>query len=106
MSTTATAIDCAWNLILKSPTGDQHSVLTLKSDGNLLTGTIANDSFGTQEIEAGQYDGETLTWKSKITKPVKLTVSYTATLDENNNMKGVVNAALAKIKFSGTPVAE
>ena len=101
---TATAIDGAWNLVLKAPNGEQHSVLTLKSEGDALTGTISNDSFGTQEIEAGKFDGEKLTWKSKITKPMKLTLTYSATLDENNNIKGQANAMMAKIPFTGTPV--
>lgn len=102
--TTATVVDGAWDLVLKAPNGVQKSVVTLKSDGAVLTGTIANDSFGVQDIEAGKYDGETLTWKSKITKPLKLTVSYVAKLDENNNISGHVNAAMAKIPFTGTPV--
>ncbi|RLP53381.1 MAG: hypothetical protein D6160_16410 [Ketobacter sp.] len=97
-------IDGAWNLILKAPNGEQQSVLTLKSEGDALTGTIANDSFGVQDIEDGKYDGETLSWKSKITKPMKLTLTYTATLDENNNIKGKANAMMAKIPFTGTPV--
>lgn len=104
MSTTETAIDGSWNLTLKAPNGVQTSVVTLKSEGGVLTGTIANDSFGVQDIEDGKYNGETLTWKSKITKPLKLTVSYIATLDENNNISGHVNAAMAKIPFTGTPV--
>lgn len=106
MSTTAASIDCAWNLILKAPNGVQESVVTLKSEGDKLTGTIANEKFGTQEIEAGKYDGETLTWKSKVTSPVKLTVTYSATLDENNNMTVQVNAVMTKIPFTGTPVAK
>lgn len=106
MSTTAAAIDCAWNLVLKAPNGVQESVVTLKSDGAVLKGTISNKDFGEQEIEDGKYDGETLTWKSKITKPMKLTVSYVATLDADNNISGHVKAAMAKIPFTGTPVAK
>ncbi|MBV1919694.1 MAG: hypothetical protein KUG73_03370, partial [Pseudomonadales bacterium] len=53
-------------------------------------------------IEDGNFDGETLTWKSKTTKPMKLTLKYTATLDEANNMSGFVKVAMAKMKFSGT----
>lgn len=104
--TTATVIDGAWDLVLKAPNGVQKSVLTLKSDGAALTGTISNDSFGVQDIEDGKFDGETLSWKSKITKPLKLTLSYTAKLDGNNNISGQANAALAKIPFTGTPVAK
>lgn len=104
MSATEAAIDSSWNLVLKAPNGEQNSILTLKSEGDQLVGTISNDSFGTQPIEAGKFDGETLTWKSKITKPMKLTLTYTATLDENNNIKGTANAMVAKIPFTGTPV--
>ncbi len=104
MSTTATVIDGAWKLTVKAPNGTQTSVVTLKSEGEALTGTIANDSFGVQDIEEGKYDGQVLTWKSKITKPMKLTVVYTATLDENNNISGHIKAAMAKILFSGVPV--
>ena len=106
MSVTAAAIDGAWKLLIKSPTGDQQSIVTLKSEGDALTGTIANDTFGVQDIEEGKYDGETLTWKSKITKPMKLTVTYVATLDADNNIKGHINAVMTKIKFSGVPVAK
>lgn len=104
MSTTAATIDCAWNLVIKAPNGEQRSVVTLKSDGESLSGTIANDDFGVQDIESGKFDGETLTWKSKITKPMKLTVTYVATLDGDNNISGHIKAAMAKIQFTGTPV--
>ena len=106
MSTTTAVIDGAWSLTVKAPNGTQTSVVTLKSEGEVLTGTIANDSLGVQDIEDGKYDGQNLTWKSKITKPMKLTVSYHATLDENNNITGHIKAAMAKILFSGTPVAK
>lgn len=98
------AIDGAWDITIKAPNGEQKSVLTLKSDGDVLTGTVANDGFGVQEVENGTFDGETLFWKSKITNPLKLTVSYTATLDENNHIHGNIKAAMASIPFSGTPV--
>lgn len=106
MSNTATVIDGAWDLIVKAPGGEQKSVVTLKSDGDVLVGTISNEKFGVQDIEDGKYDGQTLSWKSKITSPMKLTVSYIATLDENNNISGHIKAAMAKILFSGTPAAK
>lgn len=102
---TAKKIDGAWNLIVKAPGGEQKSVVTLKSEGESLVGTISNEKFGVQEIEDGKFDGQTLSWKSKITSPMKLTVSYIATLDENNNISGHIKAAMAKILFSGTPVS-
>ena len=104
--TTKAGIDDAWDLVIKAPNGEQKSVVTLKSDGEVLTGSITNPEFGEQPIEGGKYDGETLTWKSKMTKPVKITVTYTATLDGDNNISGHIKAMMAKIPFSGTPVAK
>ena len=106
MSGNASSIDCAWNLVVKAPGGVQKSVITLRSHNGVLTGTIANDAFGTQEIEEGTYDGELLTWKSRLQEPVDLTVSYFATLDDENNISGHIRAAMAKILFSGTPVGK
>ena len=106
MSTTAAAIDCVWDVTIKVPGGEQKSIVTLKSDGDKLTGTMNSEEYGIQEIEDGAYDGETLSWKSKTTKPMKLTLKYSATLDENNNMKGVIKVAMAKMQFTGTPVAQ
>lgn len=102
MSNVANAIDSAWDFVVKIPGGEQKSIVTLKSNGSTLTGTMNSETYGLQEIEEGTYDGETLVWKSKTTKPMKLTLTYTAKLDENNNMEGQVKVAMAKMKFFGT----
>ena len=103
-NTISKPIDCSWNFVVKVPGGEQKSVVTLKSNGSTLTGTMNSEEYGNQEIEDGKYDGETLTWKSKTTKPMKLTLTYTATLDEQNQMSGFIKVAMAKLKFVGTPV--
>ncbi len=104
MSTTAATIDCVWDFEVKTPTGAQKSIVKLKSEGDQLVGTMDSKEYGVQAIEEGKWDGETLTWKSKTTKPMKLTLTYTASLDENNNLKGVMKVALAKLQFSGSPI--
>lgn len=103
MSTVATEIDQAWDFAVKTPGGEQKSIVTLKSSGGKLTGTMDSQQYGVQEIEEGTWDGETLVWKSKTTKPMKLTLTYTATMDDAKNLKGVVKVAVAKFQFSGTP---
>ena len=103
MSAEATAIDGVWDITVQVPGKAQQSVVTLKSDGETVTGTMDSEEYGVQEIEDGKWDGETLVWKSKTTKPMKLTLTYTATLDENNNLEGQVKVAMAKFKISGVP---
>ena len=102
----AKVIDCTWDFVVKAPGGkEEKSVVSLKSDGENLTGTMDSQEYGKQEIEEGKFDGETLTWKSKTTKPMKLTLKYTATVDDANNMTGFIKVAMAKLKFTGTPIA-
>lgn len=100
---TATAIDCVWDVTVETPGKKQQSIVTLKSDGEALTGTMDSAEYGVQEIQNGKWDGETLTWESLTTKPMKLTLKYTCTLDEDNNLSGQVKVAMAKFKISGTP---
>lgn len=95
-------IDCAWDFAVKTPGGEQKSIVTLKSNGGTLVGTMDSQQYGVQEIEDGTWDGETLVWKSKTTKPMKLTLTYTATMDDAKNLKGVVKVAVAKFQFTGT----
>jgi len=98
-------IDCTWDFVVKAPGGkEEKSIVSLKSEGETLTGTMNSEEYGVQEIEDGKFDGETLTWKSKTTKPMKLTLKYTATVDDNNQMSGFIKVAMAKLKFTGTPV--
>lgn len=96
-------IDTTWDLTVNVPGKAQESVLSLKSDGATLTGTMDSSEYGLQEIIDGTRDGNELTWKSLTTKPMKLTLKYTATLDDNNNLEGQVKVAMAKFKMSGTP---
>lgn len=101
-NTIAKPVDCSWNFVVKVPGGEQKSVVTLKSEGTTLTGTMNSEEYGVQPIEEGKYDGETLTWKSKTTKPMKLTLTYTAKLDDQNNLSGFIKVAMAKLTFVGT----
>ena len=55
------AIDGKWNLVIKTPMGEQTGVLTLKQDGDALTGEMVG-STGTAAVENGRVDGDKLTW--------------------------------------------
>jgi hypothetical protein len=98
------AINHSWNFVVKTPVKEEKSIVTFKSEGNVLTGTMNSPDHGLQEIFEGTVDGNTLSWKSKVTKPMRLTLTYTATLDDAMNMVGSLKVGPAKMKFSGTLV--
>ena len=45
------SIDGKWNIVVKSPMGDQKSVVTFKADGNTLTGTWGPTKFQRQKLD-------------------------------------------------------
>ena len=51
------AIDGKWNTTIKTPMGDQTGVLTLKQEGDALTGQMES-STGTVAVEEGRVDGD------------------------------------------------
>jgi hypothetical protein len=97
--------DHTWDFTVKAPMKEEKSVVKLKSVGGVVTGSMDSKDHGLQEIEEGTFDGDTIIWKSKVTKPMKLTLTYTATLDEAKNLSGELKVAMAKMKISGELVS-
>ena len=62
------SIDGKWDCISKTPMGDQPSVMDLKSNGNVVTGTSIN-MLGTIDVTNGKLDGNTFTWQMEMTSP-------------------------------------
>lgn len=83
------SVDNVWDITIKSPVGDQFSRLVLKSSGSTLQGHVLNEEHGNQKIFDGQItNGDTLTWKCKLTKPVPLTLTYTGQVDKDQKVQG------------------
>ncbi|CBL43857.1 Short-chain dehydrogenase/reductase SDR [gamma proteobacterium HdN1] len=102
-----TSVDNVWDIVVKSPVGDQKSVLTLKSQGKTLVGNAMNAEYGMQVAEKGEIKGQTITWKTKITKPVPLTLTYTGELDADDNMQGTMKLGIfGESKFIARPVKD
>ena len=74
------SVSGTWKLTLDTPMGRQESTLELTEDAGTLTGT-ASSSGETVEIFDGSVDGDTLTWKVKITKPISVTATLTGTVN-------------------------
>ena len=67
------AVDGDWDVTVKSPMGDQKSVLTINSSGDSFTGKMAG-SLGSMDIANGSVDGNTLSWKMDMTVPMPMTL--------------------------------
>jgi len=95
------AIDGKWNITIKTPMGEQTGVLTLKQDGDALTGEMSGPA-GQSAIEDGKVEGEKLSWSAKVTSPMPLTLEFEA-LTEGDSISGNVKlGAFGTSTFSGT----
>jgi hypothetical protein len=95
-------VDGKWNVIIKTPGGDKSGVLELKTEGTTLTGSMSGpDHFA--EINDGKVDGHQLSWSAKITKPMRLSLKFTATV-EADRISGAAKHLLGKATFTGTRI--
>jgi hypothetical protein len=94
------SIQGKWNITVNSPMGAQKSVLELKPDGVVLTGSGETPQ-GPQPITNGKVDGSSFSWDFAITSPMPMTLSFAGTV-EGDKLSGKVKAgAFGSFPFSG-----
>lgn len=93
-----------YECVTKTPMGDQKSTFTVNDNGDgTFSGSNAG-AMGSMDVEEGKIDGNTLTWKMKMTVPMPMTLEGTATID-GDTLTGSVNAgAFGSMPMSGTRV--
>ncbi|MEQ8177645.1 MAG: hypothetical protein RIC52_17090 [Amphiplicatus sp.] len=96
------AVNGKWNLVIKTPMGEQKGVLTLAQDGDALTGEMSG-AMGAVPIEQGKVEGDTLKWNAKVTSPMPITLEFAGKLDGGNLGGSVKLGAFGSSTFSGTP---
>ena len=94
------AVDGKWNITIKTPMGDQTGVLTLKQEGDALTGEMSGSS-GTAPIENGKVEGDTLSWHAKVTTPMPITLEFDGKVEGDSISGNVKLGAFGTSTFSG-----
>ncbi|MBB5684664.1 hypothetical protein [Sphingobium boeckii] len=96
-------VDGAWNVVVKSPLGDQQSVFTVASDGSAFTGNMAG-AMGSLDVEDGKVDGDKLTWKMNLKVPMPMTLDCEATVSGDAITGSAGAGAFGSFPLSGTRV--
>ena len=73
-------VDGTWNCTMNTPMGAGNVTLTLKTEGNDLSGTFASDQ-GTMDFTGGTVDGNKLSWTISIEQPMPMQIATTATIE-------------------------
>lgn len=91
-----------WKITIDTPMGKKTGVLELLVSGQTLTGTLS-DAEHRVAISDGRIEGNRLSWQAKITKPMRLSFKFTATVDEDR-ISGAARHLLGTATFSGTRI--
>jgi hypothetical protein len=83
-------IDGEWDCTMKTPMGEQKSVLTIKSSGATFTGTNVGSS-GPIEILDGKVEGDTLTWNMQVKSPFPMKLEAKMTV-AGDTLSGAIKA--------------
>ena len=94
------SVDGAWNVTVNSPMGSQDAVLTLVTDGDRLSGKFDGPQ-GIQEFEGGSANGNSLSWKLKVTQPMAMDLDFTAEVEGDSISGNVKLGAFGDAPFSG-----
>ncbi len=95
------AVDSDWDVTIKSPMGDQKSVLTVVSDGGSFSGKVAG-AMGSMDVKDGAVDGNTLAWKMDMVVPMPMTLEGKATVDGDTITGEVIAGAFGSMALSGS----
>ena len=94
----------SYDCVVKSPMGDQKSVLSVNVDGDTWSGVNAGAQ-GSLDVYEGKVDGNTLTWKMDMKVPMPMTLEGTATVDGDTITGSVKAGMFGSMPMSGTRVS-
>ena len=97
-------LDGTWETVTNTPMGQQKATVALQTDGDSLSGTMSS-SQGTVDIKDGSVDGNTASWKVSITRPMPMTLEFSATADGDAISGNVQLGAFGSASFTGTRAA-
>ncbi|MDH6218078.1 hypothetical protein [Streptomyces pseudovenezuelae] len=73
-------VEGTWDLSISTPIGKIKSVVELSRQGGVLTGA-AHGAGEHVPLDDVALDGDRLTWKQSITKPMRLNLAFALTVD-------------------------
>jgi hypothetical protein len=91
-----------YDVVIKTPMGDQKGKLTVNPAGDVFTGSITSDMMGSMDVEDGKVSGDTITWKMDMKVPMPMTLDCEATVDGDAITGEVRAGAFGSMAMTGT----
>ena len=100
---TSMALAGTWNIGISTPIGTQSVVLELTEHDGVIEG-VAKGNAETTPLINPVLDGNRLTWKQAITKPMRLNLTFDVTIDGDSLIGTARAGMLPSSKVTGTRV--
>src|SRR5262245_50008917 len=96
------AVDGTWKLVVNTPMGAQESTLVISAQGSTLNGTQSAGSGEGRPIDEGTVDGNDISWKASISKPMPMTLEFSGTVDGDRITGQVKLGMFGNASFTGS----
>ncbi|WP_328389211.1 hypothetical protein OHS81_32600 [Streptomyces sp. NBC_00400] len=94
------SVEGTWNLSISTPIGTMKAVVELREQDGVLTG-VAHGAGEEVPLNDVALDGDRLTWKQAVTKPMRLNLAFDVTVD-GDTLQGTSKAGrLPSSKVTG-----
>ncbi len=93
-------LDGVWETVANTPMGQQKGTLTLNTEGEALTGTMAGAQ-GSIAIRDGSVSGNEASWKVDLTNPMPMTLNVVAKVD-GDDISGSFKTSFGNFDFKGS----
>lgn len=90
-----------YDVVTKTPMGDQNGVFTVNVDGAAFTGNI-NGAMGSMDVQNGRVDGNRLTWTMDMKVPMPMTLECEASVDGDSLTGSVKAGPFGSMALTGT----
>lgn len=89
-----------YDIVTKTPMGDQQGKFTVVADGASFTGNVSGP-MGSMDVAGGRIDGNRLTWKMDMKVPMPMTLDCEATVEGDAITGNVKAGAFGSMALSG-----
>jgi hypothetical protein len=90
-----------WSVTMNTQMGAQQGTLTLKQDGDSLSGTMAGPQ-GSQDFEGGTVDGDSVAFSINMTQPMAIKLDFTGKIAGDEISGDIDLGAFGKATFTGS----
>ena len=98
------SVDGTYKITAETPMGNMESTLTLKTDGEELSGTMTADMMGTVDFKGGKVEGSSFSFAMTMKKFLKnIEISGSGKVD-GDKISGNIMTSLGNSSFTGVRV--